>query len=417
MLDAKFIRDTTDAVRLNTQQRNMAVSIVDEWLAQDTERKRLIGRIEVIRQAKNAGGKDISDSERAKIVAMKTELAELEMSLSTVNEAWTDLLNQIPNMHSADVPIGKTEDENVTIHSWGEPTKFDFEPKNHVDLTVPRGLIDFERGAKVAGSQFYYLQGDMVLLEMAVVQFVFDVAIQHGFTPLHTPDVARSRFYLGTGYNPRGDEAQTYEINDEDLGLIATSEVTTAGYHADETIEAAKLPLKYISMSHCFRKEAGAYGKYSKGLYRTHQFTKLEMFIYCREEDSVGYHDDILAIEKEIMEQLEIPYRVLNICSGDLGGMAIKKYDVEAWMPGRGDYGEVTSASNCGDYQSRNLGIRYRETTEARSEVKYAHLLNGTAAALSRTLIAIIENYQQADGMIGVPKVLQKYMVGGKTAI
>ncbi len=413
MLDAKFIRDNADAVRLNTEQRNMDAGLIDQWLAVDTKRKSLIARIEEIRQAKNAGGRDISDEDRARIVAMKAELGELENEQTTVNHEWTDLLSQIPNMHTPDVPIGKTEDENVTIHTWGEPTTFDFEPKNHAELTVERGLIDFERGAKVAGSQFYYLQGDMVLLEMAVMQFVFDVAIQHGFTPLHTPDVARSRFYLGTGYNPRGDEAQTYEIKDEDLGLIATSEVTTAGYHADEIIDGASLPLKYISMSHCFRKEAGAYGKYSKGLYRTHQFTKLEMFIYCREEESIGYHDEILAIEQEIMEKLGIPYRVLNICSGDLGAMAIKKYDVEAWMPGRNDYGEVTSASNCGDYQSRNLNVRYREA----GETKYAHLLNGTAAALSRTLVAIIENYQQADGSIAVPEVLHQYMVGHKTAI
>lgn len=274
-------------------------------------------------------------------------------------------------------------------------------------------MIDFERGAKVAGSQFYYLQGDMVLLEMAVIQFVLDIAIQKGFIPLLTPDVARSRYYLGTGYNPRGDEAQTYEIKGEDLGLIATSEVTVAGYHADETIDISKLPLKYIALSHCFRKEAGAYGKYSKGLYRTHQFTKLEMFIYCKEKDSIVFHDEILSVEKEIMEQLEIPYRILNICTGDLGAMAIKKYDVEAWMPGRDDYGEVTSASNCGDYQSRNLNIRYKDG----NTTKYAHMLNGTAAALSRTLIAIIENYQQSDGTIAVPQALQKYMVGQKKQI
>lgn len=413
MIDARLIREDTEKVKINTQQRNMGVDVVDEWLKIDLERKKLLTHIEEIRQIKNSGSKDISVEDRKNIAKLKTDLQELETKLTGVNEKWTELISQIPNMHSADVPIGKTEDENVTEYTFKEPTTFDFPVKNHVELTVDRGLIDFERGAKVAGSQFYYLQGDMVLLEMAVMQFVLDIAVRKGFTPLLTPDVARSRYYLGTGYNPRGDEAQTYEIKDEDLGLIATSEVTTAGYHADEIIDVSKMPLKYIALSHCFRKEAGAYGKYSKGLYRTHQFTKLEMFIYCKAEDSVAFHEEILSIEKEIMEQLEIPYRILNICSGDLGAMAIKKYDVEAWMPGRNDYGEVTSASNCGDYQSRNLNIRYRDG----SVTKYAHMLNGTAAALSRTLIAIIENYQQSDGTIAIPKVLQKYMLGQKTEI
>lgn len=408
MLDARYIRENVDTVKLNTAQRNMNPDIVDEWLDIDKLRKTSISRIEEIRKVKNAGGKNISDEDRKAIIDLKAELQQLTELLAKQESSWIDLLNQIPNIHSSDVPIGKTEDENAVIHTFGEPIKFNFEPRNHAELTIERGLIDFERGAKVAGSQFYYLQGDMVLLEMAIIQFVLDIAIKHGFTPLHTPDLARSRYYLGTGYNPRGDEAQTYEIEGEDLGLIATSEVTTAGYHADEVIDGTKLPLKYISLSHCFRKEAGAYGKYSKGLYRTHQFTKLEMFIYCKDEDAVTHHDEILSIEKEIMETLGISYRILNICSGDLGAMAVKKYDVEAWMPGRNDYGEVTSASNCGDFQSRNLNIRYKEG----SKIEYVTMLNGTATALSRTLIAIIENYQQADGSIAIPKTLQKYMLG-----
>jgi seryl-tRNA synthetase len=254
----------------------------------------------------------------------------------------------------------------------------------------------------------------MVLLEMAVIQFVLDIAIKHGYQPLHTPDLARSRYYLGTGYNPRGDEAQTYEMKDEDLGLIATSEVTTAGYHADEVLDVTSMPKKYISFSHCFRKEAGAYGKYSKGLYRTHQFTKLELFAYSTPEQAEDLHQEILSIEEQILRELDIPYRVLNICSGDLGAMAAKKYDLEAWMPGRGDFGEVTSASNCTDYQARNLNIRYKDK---QNKVRYAYMLNGTAAALSRMLIAIIENYQQADGSITVPPALRQYMLGGKTSI
>lgn len=414
MLDARFVRENPDKVKQNTRERNMDELVVDKWLTTDERRRKLLTQIESIRQAKKSGGKDVSDEERQKIIQLKSELQSLESELATTNESWTDLLSQIPNIHSEDVPIGKTEDENVATYHHKEPTKFDFKVKNHADLSVERGLIDFERGSKVAGSQFYYLQGDMVLLEMALMQFVLDVAVNRGYSPLHTPDMARSRFYQGTGYNPRGDEAQTYEIDGEDLGLIATSEVTTAGYHADEVLDLAQ-PIKYISLSHCFRKEAGSYGKYSKGLYRVHQFTKLELFAFCEEDVSAALHDEILSIEQEIMEKLDIPYRILNICSGDLGAMAIKKYDIEAWMPGREDYGEVTSASNCGDYQARNLNIRYRDSKT--KEMKYAHMLNGTAAALSRVLIAIIENYQQEDGSILVPEALQKFMIGNKTQI
>jgi seryl-tRNA synthetase len=414
MLDIRFIRENIDLVKKNTEERNIDASIVDSWLQADQKRKNLTQQIDDIRRQKNMGSKDMDEVQRAKIIASKKELAEYEHELQGIEAEWSDYLAQIPNIHFKDVPVGKTEDENEVIFQSPKLTKFNFTPKNHFDLAVERKLIDFERGAKVAGSQFYYIQGDLVLLEMAVIQFVFDIAIRHGYQPLHTPDLARSRFYLGTGYSPRGDEAQTYEMKDEDLGLIATSEVTTAGYHADETLNIADLPIKYISLSHCFRKEAGAYGKYSKGLYRTHQFTKLEMFAFSTPEQSNDLHEEILKIEEEILKELEIPYRILNICSGDLGAMAAKKYDLEAWMPGRGDFGEVTSASNCTDYQARNLNIRFKD---GQNKSQYAHMLNGTAAALSRMLIAIIENYQQEDGSIIVPEALRKYMLGGKTII
>lgn len=414
MLDPRFIRENSDAVKRNTSERNMDPSLVDSWLDADGKRRHMQQRAEEIRHEKKSGSKDITEEQRQRIVALKKELTHLEQELQELDASWNDFLSQIPNMHTSDVPIGKTEDDNVVQFQSTELTAFVFEPQNHFDLTVSRNLIDFERGSKVAGSQFYYLQGDLVLLEMAVMQFVLDVATKRGYTPLHTPDLARSRYYLGTGYNPRGDEAQTYEIQGEDLGLIATSEVTTAGYHADEVLGHSELPKKYISLSHCFRKEAGAYGKYSKGLYRTHQFAKLELFAYATPEQAEELHQEILAIEEDLMRLLEIPYRVLNICSGDLGAMAVKKYDVEAWMPGRGDFGEVTSASNCGDYQARNLNIRYKTSD---GQIKYAHMLNGTAAALSRILIAIIENHQQADGSIKIPAVLQKYMLGNKAVI
>lgn len=391
----------------------MDASAVDKWLEADKERRELLSQIEPLRQERKGGSKDMSVEDREHAKKAKVMLSELEEKLKSIEEKWLEFLNQIPNMHSPDVPIGKEEADNTVAFQTDVP-KMSFAPKDHVDLMTAKDLIDFERGAKVTGSQFYFLKGNAVLLEMAIMQFIFDMTIKRGYVPLHTPDLARSRYYLGTGYNPRGEEAQTYEIDGEDLGLIATSEVTAAGYYADEIFSADELPKKFIALSHCFRKEAGAYGKYSRGLYRTHQFTKLELFVYCHPDDSPKFHEEILDIEKQVMEELKIPYRVLNICSGDLGSMAEKKYDVEAWMPGRNDFGEVTSASNVTDYQARNLNIRYKEKD---GTINSVHMLNGTAAALSRTIIAIVENYQQEDGSIRIPDVLQKYFPNGEKTL
>lgn len=411
MLDPKFVRANAPQVRKSTSERAMDSSLVDTWLSIDNERKVLLPAIEALNKARKGGSKDMGPEEREHMKEARVRLSDLEDKLKEVETRWQDVLNQIPNMHSSDVPLGSSDKENTVVFSQ-EPPVMPFQPKDHVDLMEQRGLIDFERGAKVAGSQFYFLKGNAVLLEMAITQFVLALATKKGYEPLHTPDVARSRYYLGTGYNPRGKEAQTYEIKDEDLGLIATAEVTAAGYHSDEVFARADLPKKYIALSHCFRKESGAYGKYSRGLYRVHQFTKLEMFVYCAPEDSPLYHKEILEIEQQIIEELGVPYRVLNICSGDLGSMAAKKYDVEAWMPGRGDFGEITSASNVTDYQARNLNIRYKE---ADGSLQYVHMLNGTAAALSRVIIAIVENYQQADGSIRLPEALRPYIPGNPT--
>jgi seryl-tRNA synthetase len=314
---------------------------------------------------------------------------------------------RIPNPAAPDVKIGKGEADNEVIRKWGDVPKFDFEPKDHLALGTSLGILDFETGAKVVGSQFYYLYGDGALLELALTQYAFEILSKEGFLPVITPDLAKSRYYLGTGYLPKGDEAQTYEIKDSDLGLIATAEVTLAGKHADEVIPGDKLPLKYIGYSHVFRQEGGSYGKYSKGMYRVHEFTKSEMFIYCRPEESNKFHDYLLEMEEKIYQGLGIPYRVIKQCTGDLGAMAARKYDIEAWMPGRGDYGEVTSTSNCTDYQARNLNIKFKDK-DGKNE--YVHMLNGTAIATSRTPIAILENYQEKDGSVRIPKVLQKWM-------
>lgn len=403
MIDIKILREEPEKVRIGAKNKGFEVDI-DHILEIDNKKRELDIKVQSLREERNkaAKAKDIEEGKR-----VKKELQDLEPELEKAEKEFEDLLSQIPNLPLPEVPVGVNEKDNVEVKKWGEPRKFDFSPKDHLELGTSLEILDFETGAKVTGSQFYFLYGAGVLLEIALVNFAMDLLYKEGFTPVITPDLAKSRYYLGTGYSPKGDEAQTFEIDGEDLGLIATAEVTLAGKHADEVIPEADLPLKYVGYSHCFRKEAGAYGKYSKGLYRVHQFSKAEMFIYCTPEDSEKMHEHILEMEEKIYQALDLPYRVLEMCTGDLGAMAARKFDIETWMPSRQEYGEVTSTSNCTDYQARNLNIRYR-TKDGRNE--FVHMLNGTAIATSRTPLAILENYQQEDGSVLIPEVLQKYM-------
>jgi seryl-tRNA synthetase len=403
MLDINYIRENPEEVKKGVAAKGHDVSLVEKVLDLDEQKRKLLVEVENLRTQKNQAA-DKKDMEQGKKV--KSELAKKEPLLKKTEEEFQGLLNEIPNLPSDKAPVGKNEKDNVELSKWGKPAKFDFAPKDHLELGKFLGILDFEAGAKVAGSQFYFWYGDGARLELALVQYAFDLLEKEGFLPVITPDLAKSRYYLGTGYAPKGAEAQTYEIKGEDLGLIATAEVTLAGKHADEVIPENNLPLKYVGYSHCFRQEAGAYGKYSKGLYRVHQFTKVEMFIYCLPEESEKYHQYILEAEEKIYQGLGLPYRVLEMCTGDLGAMAARKFDIEVWMPGRGEYGEVTSTSNCTDYQARNLNIKFRRGDKN----EYVHMLNGTAIATSRTPLAIMENYQNADGSITVPKVLQKWM-------
>jgi seryl-tRNA synthetase len=409
MVDINLIRENRDKVKAGVAAKEYDASIVDKVLALDKEKRELQTQIQRLQSESNKAAKN-RDIELGK--SIKQQLKTLEPKLDKKALELQTELNKIPNLPFDDVPKGKGEHDNKEIKKWGEVPKFDFEPKNHLELGEELGILDFENGAKVAGSQFYYLKGDAVRLELSLLQFGVEKLSAKGYLPLITPDLAKSRYYLGTGYQPKGDEAQIYEIDGEDLGLIATAEVTMAGLHADEILKESDLPQKFAAISHCFRKEAGAYGKYSKGLYRVHQFTKLEMFVYCTPEQSTDMHQEILSIEEELVQALGIPYRVLEMCTGDLGAIAAKKYDLEAWMPGRGDYGEITSTSNTTDYQARNLNIRYR-TPEGKNE--YLNMLNGTALVMSRIPIAILENFQQKDGSVLIPKVLQKWM--GKESI
>lgn len=404
MLDINFIRENIDLVKNGVKNKSYDPSTVDAVLELDEKRRKLIQDIELLRAKRNKIADEKKFSEEGKII--KEQLKEKEPELDNLDKNYKETLHQIPNIPSDKSPIGKNEKDNKEIRKWGTPAKFDFKPLDHIQLGKNLGILDFETGAKVTGSQFYFLYGDGVRLEMALTQYGIDKLSKYGFIPVITPDLAKSRYYLGTGYSPKGDEAQTYVIEGEDLGLIATAEVTLAGSHSDEVIPEDKLPLKYIGYSHCFRQEAGSYGKYSKGLYRVHQFTKCEMFIYCKPEESEKFHEYILKMEEEICQDLDLPYRVVEMCTGDLGAMAARKFDIEVWMPGRNDYGEVTSTSNCTDYQARNLNIKFRRKT---GENEYVHMLNGTAIVMSRFPLAILENYQQKDGSVAIPKVLQKW--------
>lgn len=404
MIDIQLLRENSDKYKRATVAKQLDPSLVEKVLELDEKRRKLIAEIEGYRAERNKAAEK-KDIEKGKEI--KRKLQKVEPELKIVEDKYIEALNQVPNPPSDKTPLGKNEKDNVEVRKWGEPKKFDFQPLDHLELGKKLGILDFETGAKVSGSQFYFWYGDGALLELALIQLAFEKLSKEGFLPVITPDLAKSRYYMGTGYLPKGKEAQTYTIEGEDLGLIATAEVTLAGKHADEVIPEDKLPLKYIGYSHCFRQEAGAYGKYSKGLYRVHQFTKAEMFIYCKPEESDKFHEYLLKMEEEIYQELGLPYRVLEMCTGDLGTMAARKFDIEAWMPTRGEYGEVTSTSNCTDYQARNLNVKLRRKN---GKVDYVHMLNGTAIATSRTPLAILENYQQKDGSVVVPEVLRKWM-------
>ena len=409
MLDINLIRNNPGVVKEGISKKGADPKLVDDFLTLDKEWRELTKEADNLRARQNelSAQRNIEEGKKVKI-----QVQEIETTLRKLEANRQEILEQIPNPPSDKAPVGKDESENVVLREVGEKPEFNFEPKDHVELGKALDLIDFEAASKVAGSGFYYLKNDGVLLELALVRYALDFLAKNGFDLWITPDLAREKFYLGTGYVPRGPEAQTYVIEDSDLGLIATAEITLAGIHADEIIEEENLPKLYAGYSHCFRQEAGAYGKYSKGLYRVHQFTKVEMFAYTTPEDSPSMHEKLLELEEKLWQSLGVPYRVVEMCTGDLGAMAVKKFDLEAWMPGRDDWGEVTSASNTTDYQARRLGIKFRRKN---GEVEFAHTLNGTALATSRAIIAILENYQTKEGRIIIPEVLRDYV--GKAEI
>lgn len=414
MLDLRYIRENAGAVKKNCADRGVEAD-VDLVVGLADRRSALLQELEGLRARQNqlakAIGKERDEGARARLIEesreLKERIPELEEELHRVEERLTEEQLKIPNLTHPEAPVGKDDSENVEIRRWGEPTEFGFEPKDHVELGEALGIIDFDAGAKTTGSKFYFLRGDAVLLELGLVRFALDLLSGRGYELAITPDLARDRMLLGTGFVPRGPETQIYSVEDTDLSLIATAEITLAGQLADEIVEEGSLPRRFAGLSHCFRTEAGAHGRASRGLYRVHQFTKVEMFAFTTPEQSEGMHREMLGIEEEIFRTLEIPYRVVDICTGDLGAAAYRKYDVEAWMPGRGDYGEVTSTSNTTDYQARRLGIRYRPEG---GRPRLLHTLNGTAIAVSRTMIALLENHQREDGSVVLPEALVPYV-------
>lgn len=415
MLDIKWVREHQDEVKESLRRRGVDFDLA-ALLAADERRRAAIKEGDDLRARHHVFSEEIAKASggdrEQKIGAsreMKKQIATVEEAAKQADEECAALMQKLPNMTDPEAPDGTDEKDNRVLHEVGEKPQFDFEPRDHLVIATALDIIDFERGAKVAGSGFYYLKNEGVLLELALARFAIDFLREKGFTLMTTPDLARRQFSLGTGYLPRGPEAQTYEIAGSDLGLIATAEVTLAAFHAGEILSASQLPLRYAGLSHCFRREDGAYGKYSKGLYRVHQFTKVEMFAFTTAEISKKTHEEFLGLEEELWQKLDIPYRVVDMCAGDLGAQAVRKFDLEAWMPGRGDWGEVTSTSNTTDYQARNLNIRCRA---ADGSMSAAHTVNGTAVATSRAIVAILENGQQADGSVRIPDVLQPSMGG-----
>lgn len=415
MLDFRFIKDNLEAVKANVINRNMKAD-VDLVVKLFDDRTRLVTELQDMQARKNTNaaamkGK-LPQEERDKLIEegrkIKEEINSLEKQVSVLEEELDKAGRQIPNMAHPDAPVGKEDKDNLEIKRVGEPTKFDFEPKDHVQLGESLDIIDFDRGTKVSGVKFYYLKNEAVFLEQALIMYALNILRKHGFTPFITPDVAKEEILSGIGFNPRGNESNVYTLEDEGTCLVATAEITLGGYHSGEIIPKDKLPLMYCGLSHCFRREAGAAGQFSKGLYRVHQFSKLEMFVYCTPEESDKLHEKLRLIEEEIFTGLEIPFRVVDTCTGDLGAPAYRKWDLEAWMPGRngGEWGEVTSTSNCTDYQSRRLNVKYKDTD---GKNKYVHMLNGTAVALSRAMVAVMENYQTREGEIRIPKALIPY--------
>lgn len=419
MLDVKLIRENPEAVKNNLmKRRNLEIiRMLDELIAVDGEWRRNLTKLNELRHerkiitteiaALKKAGKD-ADSKVEKAKAIDAEITKIQGEVTRAEEKTCNYLMRLPNLLHDTVPLGKDENDNVQVRSWGSIPTFDFSIKNHIDLGLNLDIIDVERAGKVAGSRFFYLKREGALLDMALMNFAVEEIAKKGYTPIQPPYLMRREAYEGVTALSDFEDV-LYKIENEDLYLIATSEHPMAAMFMNEVFKEAELPLKLVGISACFRKEAGAHGKDTRGIFRTHQFNKIEQFVFCTPEDSWELHEELVRNAEELMQKLGLPYRVVNVCTGDIGTVAAKKYDIEVWMPAQNAYREVVSCSNCTDYQARRLGIRYREK-EGAPPKGFVHTLNSTAIATGRTIVAILENFQQKDGSIVIPKVLRKYM-------
>lgn len=415
MLDINFIRENPEAVKKGIAKKQITVDI-DRLLSLDKTRRDILQKLEELRAEQNKANKEIVNLKNAergnKLGEMKkiaTDAKDLEGKLKTVDKDFEELARQIPNLPASGVKVGRGEEDNQVSRHEGKMPRFDFEPKDYVEIAEKLDLIDTKRAAKVAGSRFGYIKGDLVLLEFALVKFAFETLAKADFRLVLPPVMLNDKAMRGMGYLDRGAE-EVYKTQD-DLYLIGTSEQSLGAMHMDEVLKEEDLPLRYAGFSTCFRREAGSYGKDTRGILRVHQFNKVEMFIFCKPEESEDQHKFMLQTEENLMQALKLPYRVVDICSADLGDPAAKKWDIEVWFPGSSEYRETHSTSNCTDWQARRLNIRYKD---ASGKTQFVHTLNGTAFS-ERPLLAILENYQQEDGSVGVPDVLREYV--GKDAI
>jgi len=416
MLYIKFIRDNIDKVKNRLKDRGVDVDI-DRILKMDDERKSLLTEIETLRAEQKSFNDEIRDQkseiEKQRILErmknIKSEIQKLEEKFNEISNSLQETLSQIPNIPLDDVKAGKDETENEILREVGKPKKFDFEPKNHIELGKKLDIIDIERATKVSGSRFYYLKGDAVLLEFAIVQYALRKMAEKKFVPVVPPVMISKKAMEAMGFLSReGDADESYYFEKDDLYLVGTSEQSIGTMYMDEVLEEENLPKRYIGFSTCFRREAGSYGKDTKGILRVHQFDKLERFIFCKPEDNEREQEKMLADTEEMMRELGLPYRVVKLCAGDLGFASARTYDIETWMPSENKYRETHSMSSCVDFQSRRLNTKYKNKETGKNEFVYT--LNGTVFAIGRILIAILENYQNADGSITVPEILRQYM-------
>jgi seryl-tRNA synthetase len=421
MLDIKLIRENPDLIRSNLKKRGgpQKLKMLDELIEHDKKWRQGLTRLNELRHERKhitteiamakKKGKD-ADKEITKAKKVDTEITTLEKQVTETEQEVHGILMRLPNLLHETVPYGKDENDNVEIRKWGKTPKFTFPVKGHIDLGLGLDMIDIERAGKIAGARFFYLKKEAVLLDNAIINFALGEVMKKGYTPIEPPYLMRRKPYEGVVALSDFEDV-LYKIENEDLYLIATAEHPTAAMYMDEVLKAEDLPLKFAGLSTNFRKEAGAHGKDTRGIFRTHQFNKVEQFVFCKPEDSWKIHEELIHNAEELAQNLGLPHRVVNVCTGDIGTVAAKKYDVEAWMPAQNAYREIVSCSNCTDYQARRLNIRYREK-EGEAPKGFVHTLNSTALATGRTIVAILENYQQEDGSIIVPEALRKYMGG-----